>query len=529
MALYYCIMLIVKSRPAPPAPEHAATILIVDDDRVGRQLLATLLAPEGYDLALAGSGAEALACVAGSTPDLILLDVVMPDMDGFQVCRCLRADPRLAEVPVIMVTALHDRDSRIQGIEVGADDFISKPFDRVELLTRVRAITRLNRNRRQLLTRLEAERDRTRAILDALGEAVIVTDVDGVIEYVNPAAVKQTGFAPGELLGQNFRSWYPDRRLQMFYERVDRGEHRLTWHGELVSPRKDGSVYNAALTLAPLGDLEFPDRATGFVGVQRDITPLKQAERMKDRFVSNISHELRTPLSIITLLSGNLDTLYDRLDDPKRRGMIRDIRKHAQVLDDLIGDVLEIARIDSGQLPSENRRLNVAECLRAELAKQEPLAARKALGVSLCGADDLPVRGDPDQLRRVIRNLLNNAIKYNRQGGMVACECRRSAGGGDLGADWPGCADLPAGGWAAVRISDTGVGIGEKDLPRIFERFYRVKNRGNIPGTGLGLAISRELVGLHAGHIAVASRRGQGSTFAFYLPLIGDDGNHHDD
>ena len=511
--------------------ERTSTILIVDDDRVGRQLLRTLLEPDGYELVLAGSGAEALGRVGALTPDLVLLDVVMPEMDGFEVCQRLRADARLADVPVIMVTALHDRDSRIQGIEAGADDFISKPFDRVELLSRVRAITRLNRNRRLLLERLQAERDRTRAILDALGEAVVVTDVGGVIEYVNPAVLRQTGFARDELIGQSFRRWHTDRRLQAFYDRVDSGGNGtggLAWHGELVSPRKDGSYYNAVLTLAPLHDSRAAGHAVGFVGVQRDITPLKQAERMKDRFVSNISHELRTPLSIITLLSGNLDTLYERLGDEKRRSMIRDIRRHAQVLDELIGDVLDIARIESGSIPMENRRVNLVDCVREEIAKQQPLAARKSLAMSMSGSDDLPVRGDPDQLRRVIRNLLNNAIKYNRHGGKVACECRVCDRCSDWGPDWPGSADHTSGIWAAVRIVDTGIGISEKDLPRIFERFFRVKNRGNTPGTGLGLAITRDLIDLHAGHVAVASKRGKGSTFAFYLPLIGDDGIHHD-
>jgi len=507
--------------PHPPPPDTPGTVLIVDDDRVGLQLLKALLQPEGYELVMAGSGAEALALAAARAPDVILLDVVMPDIDGFEVCRRMRADVHLAEVPVIMVTALHDRASRIEGLEVGADDFISKPFDRVELLARVRAVTRLSRNRRLLLERLQAERDRTRAILEALGEAVVVTDAAGVIEYVNPAVLALTGFSRAEVVGQNFRRWHADRRLQAFFDRVENGDGEPVWHGELLSPRKDGTYYNAALTLAPLRDSHARERATGFVGVQRDVTPLRQAERMKDRFVSNISHELRTPLSIITLLSGNLDTLYDRLDDDKRRGMIRDIRRHAQVLDELIGDVLEVARVDSGNLQGETRRLNLADLVREEIAKQRPLADRKALALSATGPSDLPVRGDPDQVRRIVRNLLNNAIKYNRQGGRVTCDCR-AVGGGGLGADWPGGADLPGGPWAAVRVVDTGIGIGEKDLPRIFERFYRVKNRGNIPGTGLGLAIARDLVELHAGHVAVASERGKGSTFAVYLPLVGE-------
>jgi DNA-binding response OmpR family regulator len=119
---------------------HSSTILIVDDESAGRDTLEALLMVQGYNLAFAKA--------AELTPDLILLDVMMPGMDGFEVCRRLRTDPLLTEVPVIMVTALDDRDSRLRGIEAGADDFVTKPFDRAELRARVRTITRLNRYRR---------------------------------------------------------------------------------------------------------------------------------------------------------------------------------------------------------------------------------------------------------------------------------------------------------------------------------------------------------------------------------------------
>ncbi len=503
--------------------DDVSTILVVDDDRVGRHLLTALLTPEGYHLITASSGVDALAMASDHLPDVVLLDVMMPDIDGFEVCRRIRADDRLSETPVIMITALNDRASRLQGIEVGADDFLSKPFDRVELLTRVRVITRLTRNRRQLLARLKAERDRTRAILEALGEAVVVTDVDGNIQYVNPSAIEQTGYTRDEMIGMSFRALHgDDRRLQAFFDQVDGHRSLAPWHGEIISPRRDGTCFNAVLTLAPLLDVDAPDGAVGIVGVQRDITPIKQAEWMKERFISNISHELRTPLSIITLLSGNLDTLYDRLDDSKRRHMIRDIRKHAQVLDELIGDVLEIARIDSGHIFSEPVRLNMADLIREEVDRQRALVDRMRLDVTLHGPERLEIEGDEDQVRRVLRNLINNAIKYNRQGGALRldwCVHGTAMGAGP----WPGAAELPGGAWAAVRISDTGVGLADKDLPRIFDRFYRVKTKGNVSGTGLGLAIARELITWHAGHIAVASELGRGTTIAFYLPMISGD------
>lgn len=729
--------------------EQASTILIVDDDKISRRLLTTLLGGEGYRLVTADNGAEALERAAQVAPDLIMLDVVMPGIDGYEVCRRLRADRRLAEVPVMMVTALNDRESRLRGIEAGADDFIAKPFDRAELRARVRAITRLNRYRLLLEERtqlqealteihrrngelellngliaaaaaapngpavlrvgcqalaqafaparaeaqlwpegravasaesppgagawpetprthpaagpigpeprmevvdlpdpiragragagptspagarpavngsaaktraasatragaprgrppdpapepgstpwtrltlpicvrdrpvaaitllalgerrfetqdlalarsiggavgqalgstllhehlhehaegleeivaertleLQRERDRTRAILEALGEAVVVTDVAGVIEYANPAVLEATGFEPEEVLGQNVRLWHPDRRLDGVFEELARDAAAGPWRGEIESPRKDGTTFPAVLTIAPFFDSRAGREVVGFVGVQRDITPLRRAEWVKHRFVSNISHELRTPLSIITLLGGNLDTLYERLDDPQRRAMIRDIRKHAQVLDELIGDVLEISRIDSGDLSVELAPLNWVTLIREEVARQEPLAAPRGLRISLDGPESLMVKGDPELLRRVLRNLLNNAIKYNRDGGRVTCTWRAFRAPRRPGPDWPGGAALAPGPWAALRIADSGIGIAPEHLPHIFERFYRVNTKGSIPGTGLGLSITHELVELHAGSLAAASRPGRGSTFAVYLPLL---------
>lgn len=123
-------------------------VLIVDDEPVGRETLEALLLAEGYLLAFVANGSEALAQAAALNPDVILLDVMMPGMDGFEVCRRLRASPAVAEVPVIVVTALDDRDARLRGIEAGPDDFVTKPYDRAELRLRVRTITRLNRYRR---------------------------------------------------------------------------------------------------------------------------------------------------------------------------------------------------------------------------------------------------------------------------------------------------------------------------------------------------------------------------------------------
>jgi PAS domain S-box-containing protein len=607
----------------------SSTILIVDDQLSVRNILQALLAKQGYNLAFANNGQEALSQAAELTPDLILLDVMMPDMDGFEVCERLRADPNLAEVPIMMITALDDPKSRLRGLQMGADDFVTKPFNGIELLARVRTTTRLNRYRRLLQERasrrqaeeqihrrnrelsllnqiitttastlnlqetlyvacealanvfelaqvtgilldeerskisttveysdrdssqrhqesgtpteaaaldhdlsekslakdgnainaeilsyliehqtvleitgeqtephlsqiytlmqasgfsllllvpilkrdqvvglielaslghrhfndhdltlaqsvataigqametvqlhqslqrhvenleetvaqrtreLETERDRTQSILQALGEAVVVTDLAGTIQYTNPATALLTGFDGEDLLGQTY--WHLWQYAQQPVELDTQFEHSThsgqTWRGEVIFKRKDGSIYDAALTVAALFAVD-QNQPIGFVSVHRDISPLKEAERAKNKFVSNVSHELRTPLSVITLVTDNLETLYDRLDDPQRRDMIGDIQKHAQVLNDLIGDVLEISRIDSNQISTNQKRLNLAQLVCEEIDKLLPLAKEKFQVLNVLGLDDVPVRGHDGQLRQAIRNILNSS------------------------------------------------------------------------------------------------------------------------
>ncbi len=253
-------------------PDQLPTILIADDNVDARLALDLLLRDQGYNLAFAKNGVEALERAIALVPDLILLDVKMPGMDGFAVCRHLRANAVLAEVPIILVTAHNEPSARLQGIEAGADDFIAKCFDETELLARVRTIIRLNRYRRLL-----AERARFERLVELLPNGLLLIDAAGTIVLANPAALQLLGASwSHEILSQNARSFIPP-------------EHHEHWdtafHEVLASPRsiqrlkmswlrRDGVLFPADVDVAQFVGDEQPLAQV----VIRDVTDRVQAE-----------------------------------------------------------------------------------------------------------------------------------------------------------------------------------------------------------------------------------------------------------
>jgi PAS domain S-box-containing protein len=249
-----------------------STILIVDDDSFGRKTLETLLNFPTYTLFFAHNGTEALECAATLLPDLILLDVMMPEIDGFEVCRRLRTDPHLAEVPIIMVTALGDRVSRLHGIEAGADDMVSKPFDPDELRTRVRSITRLNRYRRLLSERAKFER-----LTELAPDGIAILDTSGVIRLANPALLRMLNLDTASALVGTSMSHYiaPDQYsswLEEFQPIVHDPTHIARLETTLL--RSDGETIPVEVTA---GHIIWEGQPSYQVSV-RDITERKRAE-----------------------------------------------------------------------------------------------------------------------------------------------------------------------------------------------------------------------------------------------------------
>ncbi len=253
---------------------QTSTILIVDDEPFGRKTLEALLSIYNYRIAFANNGQEALQQAAALTPDLILLDVMMPGMDGFEVCRKLRADPLLSEVPVLMITALDDRESRIQGIEAGADDFISKPFDHTELRTRIRTITRLNRYRHLLNERARFER-----VIQLSPDGLLIVADTSIILQANPAMLRmlgQDGPTTNTVVGHPLMSFIASEQVEQCFVQLNSvfstNMHDIRFETMMV--RLDGSRFPVEITG---GYVIWTDMQAMQINV-RDITERKHAE-----------------------------------------------------------------------------------------------------------------------------------------------------------------------------------------------------------------------------------------------------------
>jgi two-component system phosphate regulon sensor histidine kinase PhoR len=347
---------------------------------------------------------------------------------------------------------------------------------------------------------LEHDREQLRAILSGMVEGVIAIDQSRRVLFVNDRAGKLLGFEPAEAVK---RPLFEVARQPEFREVIEKGlagtepyRGEVEWKGP---PASTLAVYIS----------HFPGHGMpGAVVVLHDTTEVRQAERMRQDFVANVSHELKTPLAVI---KSSVEALADgAADEPEARGMfLTQVTREADRLEALILDLLSLARIESGNLGLKPIAIPLARAIEDCVERHQARAEAKTLTMVERPPTDVPgeilVWADPDALRQVMDNLVDNAIKYTPNGGRITVR-------------WNATADT-----VNFEVSDTGVGIPPDDLPRVFERFYRVdKARSRaVGGTGLGLAIVKHLVQAMKGQVRASSTVGKGTTFRVTLPRSG--------
>ncbi len=329
------------------------------------------------------------------------------------------------------------------------------------------------------------------AVLEHLGDGVLIVEGDGAIRQANAAARQFLGLGGAAADGARR---CPENIRQLVAQAVAEGRPQAD---ELTVIEPEERILQVrAIGVRMRGT---PRAAV----ILRDVTELRRLERVRQDFVANVSHELRTPL---TSIKGFIETLlHGAIDDPAHnRHFLTLVEEDVDRLARLTNDLLELSTVESIGKPKTLQAVDVLDILRDVVETLKLQIARKRISVTLPPAGPAhEARGDPDQIRQVCWNLLDNAVKYNLDGGRIGVEV------------------APRSGALAVRITDTGIGIPAEDLPRIFERFYRVdKARSRaLGGTGLGLSIVKHIVEAHGGAVQVTSEPGQGSCFEITLPL----------
>jgi two-component system phosphate regulon sensor histidine kinase PhoR len=352
------------------------------------------------------------------------------------------------------------------------------------------------------MQRLEGDRQLLRAVLGGMAEGVIACDARRRLIFANAAAGRLFGLgsdAVGRLVAEAIR--IPQVQKAVVATLAGPGP----FHDELIVPAPAGMPLGPSLVLAVHGARLPGSPAPGAVLVFHDVTETRRLERVRQDFVANASHELKTPLAAIkayteTLLDGALD------DAAVNTTFLQRIDEQANRLNNLVLDLLSLARLESGQEFFQHRPLELLPVVNEAVESQRARAEARRLDYRLDlepEAAGLVVTADDEAIRQVLDNLIDNAIKYTPEGGRVHVSLRRSDDG-----------------IAVLEVADSGIGIPRPDLPRVFERFYRVdKARSReLGGTGLGLSIVKHLVQSLGGAVAVDSRLGHGSTFTVTLP-----------
>jgi PAS domain S-box-containing protein len=349
---------------------------------------------------------------------------------------------------------------------------------------------------------LKSERDRMQTILDNAGEGIFFTDNEGVILYVNSSMSRVTGFEAAELLHRTPDQWPGLHNRELLDSLMAAVELGQGWHSELVGQHKNNSFYDIHLTIAPIFSNE--GILSGFVGVQSDISHLKEVERLKAQFISNVSHELRTPLTIIETYT----TLLKQGKPERRDYYLTVLGRETKRLTRLIQDVLDLSRLEADKSLIVTESVRLDRLLRRVSKTFLPHAETKQIALTLELDHDLPtVWANKGQIEQVVTNLVNNALVYTPDEGEVVITAGTSRQNEQEGV------------WFS--IVDTGSGISPEDLPQIFERFFRSQSAqiSSVRGTGLGLAICKEIVERHNGLINAKSSPGLGSVFTVWLPV----------
>ncbi len=510
-------------------------ILVVEDDPFVQGMLVTILESGGYATEVADNGLEALEkCQADESISLIVSDVNMPVMDGIQLIKEVRRHGM--EVPIIMVTGVSSIAVAVDALSSGAIDYVLKDegIEETIIMTVKRALAKhqLKLQNLQLIADLAkktTEQENTlsslAAIISNMPNGLLVTNAQAQVTLANPALGQMFGIHETELIGKQCQDVFHGHLAPFFEMTCMQADHPMAVEMVLSGGRTGSAVAAAIHKQKAFSDT--PDEFLGNLVIVRDVTSEKEIERMKNDFLSTVSHELRTPLTSVlgftkVIRKKLTEVVFPLLPavDAKTSRVVQQITGNVEIiiaegerLTALINDVLDLSKMEAGKIEWKQQPVAIADILEHAIAATTSLFENKGISIIRHITDGLPcAHCDRDRIVQVVINLLSNAIKFTDNGAVTVTARGRCEG------DYP----LENGGdFVTVSISDTGIGIADKDFKNVFEKFKQVGDTltDRPKGTGLGLPICKQIVESHGGKIWVESHLGSGSVFSFTLPL----------
>ena len=485
-------------------------ILIVDDEMGIREGCKRALLREGYEIDDAENGSVGLQKVKKDSYDLILVDLIMPGISGLDLIQKVhKIDP---EIILVVITGYATIDTAVEATKRGAYDYLPKPFTPEALaavvkrglekrLLRLEA-QKLHAEREYRLLELASEQSRLHTIIGCMADGVMVTNLEGQLVLWNASFIKMLKLhdinAPGKPLEQYMKNKPIVESIQEVLTSKDKDFSMVSREIQI-----DDRGTDLMANIAPVRDEE--GKILGAVTVLRDITKLKEIDKIKSQFVSMVTHELRAPLAAI---EGWLElVLSDEAggDEKQKLKWLSRSKERTHSLLVLVNDLLEINRMEAGKIAQKMEIVQISDIIKKIIVFSRPELDKQKISVDFKLSDKLPaVQADVRDMEKLFTNLISNAIKYNIVSGSIILESAVDKN------------------YVCFRAKDTGIGISKDSLPHIFDDFFRVSDEKTkkITGSGLGLTIAKKIVDSHFGRIEVESQLGKGSTFSVFLPRM---------
>lgn len=489
-------------------PTNKPKVLVIDDEKALRIGVKRLLEMENYEVITAENGKEGIDLGTQNEFDLAVIDLKMPDVEGIEVLKEIKN--RFPNTICFIATAYASYETAVEATRLGAHAYIPKPFSPEELLQYLNdgyqkrllnlEIERWRKEREERLLEVAFEKTRMNTIVNSISDGVLVVNKNGEAVLFNPSVLKMLNLQTIHIEELIVDKLHPEL-INLIKKILNEKNYQANSFSAQIEIKPKGELFIEA-TASPV---PHPDNTlAGVVIVCKDITALKRIENLKSQFVSMVSHELKAPIAAVY---GFLKLFTDdtiKLTPEQGKDYLIRSQVRLDGLLKMVNDLLDISRMELKTVKRELKQVCITEIVKSVLELFQVEIKKKGITVSFNYQEDsYCIKADHDEISRLFTNLISNAIKYNREQGLVTITISSSDS------------------YLITEIKDTGIGMKSEEKQKLFSEFFRAKNEftKNISGTGLGLSIVKKIVDSYSGKIEVEAEYGMGTTFRVFLPI----------